>query len=87
MRASGASALGVALGENRVLAAEMMAAHVAAMVGDLLACQALPARVLSDDLSVVSWHEAARRSNTFVLLSEYSVCFREKKGGLSAAPH
>ena len=83
MRASGAAALGVAPGEDLVLAAELMAAHVAAMVGDLLARQALPARlVVTADSVVRDWREAARNART--LLSAYSVCFREKKGPAAA---
>lgn len=84
MRASGPSSLGVAPGDDRILAAEIMAAHVAAMVGDLLAHQALPARFLAADLVVVDCHEAAR--NARALLRAYPVCFRVKKGGPSAAP-
>ncbi|KAL3905117.1 MAG: hypothetical protein SGPRY_011027, partial [Prymnesium sp.] len=59
-----------------------MAAHVAAMVNDLRARQALPARFIGSDLAVEDWLEAAR--NARALLSAYSVCFREKKGGAQA---
>ena len=82
MRASGAAALGVAPGDDQVLAAELMAAHVAAMVEDLRARQALPARLLAADSVVKDWREAARNART--LLSAYSVCFRERKGQAAA---
>lgn len=81
MRASGAAALGVAPGDDLILAAEMMAAHVAAEVGDLRTRLALPARLLAADC-VVDWRDAAR--NALALLSAHSIYFGEVRGGAAA---
>lgn len=79
MRASGAALLGVSPGVDAVLEADMMVEHVATMVADLLAQHALPERLGAAAPPTEGWRMASR--NARALLSTYTACFREKRGG------
>lgn len=82
MHASGASGVGFQPDPGSSLEAELLVANVTALVGDLLARGALPARLVGNP-PPADWGEAAR--NARALLSSYLSVFRIRRGDVGCS--